>query len=91
MIGALLLEIPGTDGTVKADALAREMQEILRDREGMVISRPVKTAEIRVKNVEDSVSVIEIAKAVADHGECRVTEVRVGRKSCQHMQERTNS
>jgi len=38
--GALLLEVPGADGAARADAVAREMQEALIDREGIVISRP---------------------------------------------------
>jgi len=76
--GALLLEIPGANGASKADALAREMQEALRDREGVRVTRPAKTAEIRIKDLEDSVSAVEIANAIADSGECQVAEVQVG-------------
>jgi len=76
--GALLLEVPGVNGAAKADALAREMQEALKDREGVKISRPTRTAEIRIKDIEDSISAVEIANEVADSGECQVAEVRVG-------------
>jgi len=76
--GALLLEIPGANGATKADALAREMREALQDREGVIISRPIKTAEIRVKDLEDSISADEVAQTVADSGECQVGDVRVG-------------
>jgi len=54
--GTLVLEIPGTNGAAKADVLAREMQEALRDREGVAITRPVKTAELRIKDIEDSIT-----------------------------------
>jgi len=76
--GALLLEIPGADGAAKADALAREIREALKDREGVAISRPTKTAEIRVKDLIDSISAVEVAKEVALSGECQLEEVKVG-------------
>jgi len=76
--GALLLEIPGTNGAAKADALTREMREALKEREGVAISRPTKTAEIRVKDLEDSISAAEVTEAVAESGECQPEEVRVG-------------
>jgi len=76
--GALLLEISGANGAAKADALAREMQEALRDREGVVITRPMKTAELRLKDIEESITTGEIAEAAALEGECQETEVKVG-------------
>jgi len=76
--GALLLEIPGGDGAMRAEALVRELREALKDREGVNITRPIKAAEIRVKDIEDSVSAAEIAEAVANQGQCQVGEVRVG-------------
>jgi len=76
--GALLLEIPGGDGTIRADALARELREALNDREGVRITRPIKTAELRVKDLEDSVSAAEIAEAIADQGQCEIGDIRVG-------------
>jgi len=76
--GALLLEIPGANRAGKADALARELQGVLHDRDGVVVSRPIKTEEIRLKDVEDSISAVEVAEAVALIGECQTTEVRVG-------------
>jgi len=74
--GALLLEIPGAEGAAKADAL--EMKEALKDQEGVKISRPVKTAELRLKDLEDSISAVEIANMIADEGECVPDEIRVG-------------
>jgi len=75
---ALLLEISGTNGAAKADALAREMQEALCDREGVIISRPIKMAELRLKDIEESVSTVEITEAVALEGECQEREVKIG-------------
>jgi len=63
---------------VKAEALAREMREPLADREGVVITQLIKTAEIRVKDIENSISAVEIAEALAAGGECEVAKVRVG-------------
>jgi len=54
------------------------MQDALRDREGVAISRPIKTAELRIKDLEDSVTAAEIAEAAANEGECQIAEVRVG-------------
>jgi len=73
--GALLLEIPGADGGLKASALADKLRVALGDREGVRISRPVKTAEMRVKDVEDSISAAEVAKALAAQGGCDIEEV----------------
>jgi len=76
--GALLLEIPGGDGATRAEALVKELREALKDREGVSVTRSIKTAEIRVNDIEDSVSAAEIAEALADQGQCQVDEVRVG-------------
>jgi len=76
--GALLLEIPGTEGEKLADVLADRMKEALADKEGVLISRPHKTAEIRVRDLEDSVSADEIAAAMAIKGGCSPEEIKVG-------------
>jgi len=76
--GALLLEIPGGDGAARAETLTRELREALRDREGVIITRPIKTAELRIKDLEDSVSAVDIAVAIAKTGQCEQEEVRVG-------------
>jgi len=76
--GALLLEIPGADAPKLADTLAAKMREALADRPGVIISRPVKTAEIRVRDIEDSISAEEIAAGVASVGGCEPAEMRLG-------------
>jgi len=76
--GALLLEVPGADGGTKAGALAEKLRVALGDREGVTVSRPVKTAEMRVKDLEDSISAAEVAEALAAQGGCAIEDVRVG-------------
>jgi len=76
--GALLLEIPGADSNKLADTLAAKMREVLADEPGVVISRPVKTVEVRIRDIEDSISAEEIAAGVASAGECEPTELRLG-------------
>lgn len=61
--GALLLEIAGDDREKKADTLAAHLQTVLADKEGVRVSRPSKTAEIRLRNLEESVTVGELANA----------------------------
>jgi len=75
---ALFLEIPGAEAIEMADTLAAKMREVLADRPGMIISRPIKTAEIRVRDIEDSISAEEVAARVASVGGCQPTEVRLG-------------
>jgi len=76
--GALLLEVPGADGGRKAGVLAEKLREALGDREGITISQPVKTAEMRVKDIEDSISAAEVAETLAEQGGCAVDDVKVG-------------
>jgi len=44
--GAQIFEIGGPDNVRIADALAARLREILGDREGVKIARPVQTAEM---------------------------------------------
>jgi len=76
--GALLLEIPGVEGAQKADALADKLRVALADKEGMLITRPQKTAEIRIRDLEDSISEEEVAVVLAEKGGCHPDEIRVG-------------
>ncbi|XP_068619349.1 uncharacterized protein [Battus philenor] len=77
LTGALLLEISGEDCGRKADDLAARMREVLRDV-AVKISRPVKTSEIRLRDLDDAVSPGEVAEAVAEAGGCSVDDVKVG-------------
>lgn len=68
--GAFLLEIPGPENAEKVDALANKLRTALADQEGVIISRPLKTAEIRIRDLEDSISEEEIATTLAKAGGC---------------------
>lgn len=76
--GALILEIPGTENTPKADALAARIREILQNREGYRVDRPVMTAELRIKDLEGSITIDEVKEAVAEKAGCQMFEVQVG-------------
>ncbi|XP_020297222.1 uncharacterized protein LOC109861820 [Pseudomyrmex gracilis] len=75
--GGLILEVPGENGAERADALAKAMSALFAEDETRV-SRPVKTAEVRIKGLEDSVSPEEMTAALAIAGGCTQREVKVG-------------
>lgn len=75
--GALILEISGTDCSSKADALASKMREVLTDTDA-IIARPTKCGEIRIKDLDESITPTDVAAAVAEAGCCSVTEIKVG-------------
>ncbi|XP_059062826.1 uncharacterized protein LOC131855568 [Achroia grisella] len=74
--GARILEIPGKDTGDKADALAAKIEEVLP--EDVRVSRPVKTAELRLVDLDDSVSVADVVVAIMRDGECRESSVKTG-------------
>jgi len=76
--GALMLEIPASERARQADALAEKLRTALAGKEGVTVTRPQKTAEIRVRDLEDSVSAAEVAMTLAEKGECHPEEVKVG-------------
>lgn len=76
--GALVLEIAGADGTNKAKQLKEKMQEALKNMEGVRVARPVKCVDLRIKDVLESTSEVEIRKAIATHGERMEEDIKVG-------------
>lgn len=74
--GGLILEIPGGKGKEKADSLAEKLKEALGERAR--ISRPSRTAELRITGLDESASPQTIAAAIARVGNCGLDEVRVG-------------
>lgn len=76
--GAMLLEIPGPDGAEKASVLKDRMAEALREMEGIKVTRPVKMAELRVKDILESTDVNEVRGIISTLGECTAEEVKVG-------------
>ncbi|XP_070529923.1 uncharacterized protein [Cardiocondyla obscurior] len=76
--GALLLNISGPDSEPKADALAACMKNVLKNRKDVKVDRPCKTAEIRVRGLEPSISVQEVVEAVAEKGGCQTCNIKTG-------------
>lgn len=79
LTGALILEVPGPNSEAKADQLAIRMREVLAGKEGTKITRPKKTAEIRLRDLDDSISKAEILNAVTRQVNARVTTLAWGR------------
>ncbi|CAK1599168.1 unnamed protein product [Parnassius mnemosyne] len=75
--GGLLLEIKGPDCGAKADKLAAKMREVLSDL-NVRINRPVKTSDVRLRDLDDAVSTLEVAAAMAEAGDCSVDDIKVG-------------
>ncbi|XP_059063005.1 uncharacterized protein LOC131855725 [Achroia grisella] len=75
--GARILEIPGSQSGEKADALAQKLREVLGENP-VQVSRPTKTAEMRIMGLDDSVTPEDIAQAVSRDGECAPEEVKAG-------------
>lgn len=78
LTGALIIEVPGTENGPKADALASRMREVLNGKEGVKVDRPMKTAEIRVRRLEYSITEDEVRQAVAEKAGCKIYEVQAG-------------
>ncbi|KOB76092.1 hypothetical protein OBRU01_06676 [Operophtera brumata] len=75
--GGLILEVSGPDCSSKADRLAERMSVALKDL-GVRVVRPVKMGELRLKDLDDSVTPQEVQTAVSTSGDCSVINVRVG-------------
>lgn len=76
--GAIVIEVPGSENGPKADALASRMREVLKDKEGVRVDRPTKTAEVRVRGLECSIKKSEVVEAVAEKGTCQSYEIQAG-------------
>ncbi|KYN02841.1 hypothetical protein ALC62_06328 [Cyphomyrmex costatus] len=76
--GALLLEIPGVEGVKKANNLAAKMRKVFGRYEDVLISRPEKIAEIRVRDLEESTTKEDIVKCIVDLTKCERDVIKVG-------------
>ncbi|XP_029165930.1 uncharacterized protein LOC114936781 [Nylanderia fulva] len=77
--GALIYEIPGENGNELADKLALKLRQALSGKEGVKIQRPSKTAEIRMRGLDEAVTPSEIGEAISRDGNCQEEEVSVGK------------
>jgi len=77
--GGILIEISGSEGILKADALASRLREVIG--ENAVVARPVVMADIRVSGFDESVIKDELIAVVTDIGGWQVMSglVRSGR------------
>lgn len=75
--GAIALEIKGADNNKKADNLTIALRDALKDYENVRVSRPIKLAELRIRDLDDSVTSAQIQLKVAAIGDCRIEDVRV--------------
>ena len=75
--GARLFEVSGASSGEKADILAAKLREVLNP-DDVRVSRPTKTAEIRVDGLDDSTTPAEVVAAVAKSGGCPPEDVRAG-------------
>lgn len=76
--GALVYEIPGSDGKMKADLFAGRLWEVIGTVEGDKVARPVRMAEIRIHGLDESIKTPEIVAEVARIGGCEASDVRTG-------------
>jgi len=56
LTGALILEVVGDKEGVKANSLAERLSEALAGKEGVTINRPYKKADLRIRDLDESVS-----------------------------------
>ncbi|XP_047509482.1 uncharacterized protein LOC125052595 [Pieris napi] len=75
--GAAIIQVTGEGGGDKADVLAKKLRELYGTK-GILVSRPVKSVEVRVSGLDDSVTADEVKFAVCKKGECSSDHVRVG-------------
>ncbi|KYN16731.1 hypothetical protein ALC57_11006, partial [Trachymyrmex cornetzi] len=76
--GALLLEIPGAESSTKADKLAEKLQQALEGQKDVLVSRPEKMADIRMKDLEESTTKEDIILALTLHGSCSDKVLKLG-------------
>lgn len=74
--GARIFEISGSERGAKADQLAGRLREAIS--EAARVDRPEKSADLLIKDLEDSVAIGELIAALADKGGCAVEHIKPG-------------
>ncbi|XP_026331798.1 uncharacterized protein LOC113239145 [Hyposmocoma kahamanoa] len=74
--GARMIEVPGATSAKKADALASKIIELVGGL--AMVSRPSKTADLRVAGLDETATPEKVRDAVAAKGQCPPSEVSVG-------------
>jgi len=73
--GAYIFEVAGEDKVAKANRLAAKLREEIKE---VKITRPCKKSDLRIKNLDDSVSADEIKRVLANVGQCGVEGIHMG-------------
>jgi hypothetical protein len=77
VIGGLLLKVPGQKSGPKVDRLPKRLREAL-GKAGVTAARPVKRADMRVRDLDDSVTPEDVASVLAEAGGCPAGEIKIG-------------
>lgn len=80
--GAIILEVPGPNGAERALALKDKMAEALKTMEGVRVARPVKMADLRVRDLIESTSIMEVKETIASLGGCSGNDIKPERSAC---------
>jgi len=78
--GGILIEIPGSDETTKADALASRLREVIGHN--AVVAHPIVMADIRVSGFDESVTKDELVAALSEMGGCSSCDISPFRPMC---------
>jgi len=76
--GTQMIKVTVVDKAAKADRLAQKIREVVKDREGVAITRPNKTAEFRIRNLEISLTPDDVREALAAKGQCSRDDILLG-------------
>lgn len=68
--GGIIIEIPGDQGSQKADTLTNSLRTVFTAAEDVTISRPTKRAELRISGIDDSTTPADVQAIVAELGHC---------------------
>lgn len=71
-----MIEIPGPDGPDKAETLRQKLVEVIGDV--ATITRPIRKGEIRILNLDDSITDQEVTEVIAEAGDYMVNEIKTG-------------
>ncbi|CAG9791191.1 unnamed protein product [Diatraea saccharalis] len=74
--GARILKVPGADSGAQADLLASKLRDLLGD--AVEVTRPIKRTDLRVTELDDSVTSDELKMALANQGGCPPEKLVVG-------------
>ncbi|KAG6439825.1 hypothetical protein O3G_MSEX001116, partial [Manduca sexta] len=73
-----MYEVPGANSEERADSLAARLRECFSGSEDVKISRPTKTVELRLTELDYTATPESVAAALSKAGECSTESIRVG-------------